>query len=197
MLNISILFKEYVEGKIKVEEFEQTIYKNVVQIENELTVANEFKLYQSLIETDYSNYGEQLNICGYLQEFLSKNGIAFAATNKYNENFDLILDAFPKWIDSCCESEKYIREQLLSQIDPNLSKQKMKSWLKEKIKKWYPHMKIPKWIQSPNWPFSNGKPMMFMGQVNLDNSTCFHDTTSLYVFFCIDTGEYKVIKQSY
>ena len=40
-------------------------------------------------------------------------------------------------------------------------------------------------------------PMSLMGQINLKSCGYYHDVTSLYVFFDLSTGEYKVVKQSY
>lgn len=46
----------------------------------------------------------------------------------------------------------------------------------------------PKWIQGPEWPFANGVPMLFAGQIDVQKqqgeltSGLFHDDTSLYVF---------------
>jgi uncharacterized protein YwqG len=44
----------------------------------------------------------------------------------------------------------------------------LQSWLKEKIKTDFRYLKKqPKWLQSPEWPIGNGKPMVFLGQIDI------------------------------
>jgi hypothetical protein len=64
----------------------------------------------------------------------------------------------------------------------------LKSWLVEEITPYFIALtKRPNWIQSPEWPFENGKPMIFAGQLDLPVrdgiiSQFYHDDASLYIF---------------
>lgn len=77
----------------------------------------------------------------------------------------------------------------------------LKSWLTEEITPYFIALtKRPIWIQSPDWPFENGKPMIFAGQLDLSAqdgiiSQFFHDDASLYIF--IGELEPIVITQIY
>jgi hypothetical protein len=101
------------------------------------------------------------------------------------------------------ESRQLFRE-LLSQYDGPTDRASVTAWLKEQIPRHFVSLRRrPKWIQSPEWPFANGKPMIFAGQIDLNREerekvtpTLYHDDTSLYVF--IGRGEYpEVIIQQY
>lgn len=56
----------------------------------------------------------------------------------------------------------------------------------------------PRWIQSPDWQFAHGKPMIFAGQIDISKeaSPSYHDDTSLYVFIA-SKEEPRVVIQQY
>lgn len=56
----------------------------------------------------------------------------------------------------------------------------------------------PDWIQSEAWPISDGKPMVFVGQIDVPynkGASFFHDEASFYVFWSPETGKTEVIIQ--
>jgi len=54
----------------------------------------------------------------------------------------------------------------------------------------------PLWIQNPDWQFANGRPMVFVGQINVPaQASQFHDDAHFYVFWDPDTGETKTLVQ--
>ncbi len=63
------------------------------------------------------------------------------------------------------------------------------SWLEERLSEHFVAVGArPSWLQGPEWPFANGRPMIFVGQIDLTiqnggiASELYHDDTSLYVF---------------
>jgi hypothetical protein len=57
--------------------------------------------------------------------------------------------------------------------------------------------KPPKWIQSPDWPTRNGKPLVFVGQLSVDAPELFHDKGAAYVFYNPDTGGFETVAEFY
>ena len=56
--------------------------------------------------------------------------------------------------------------------------------------------KRPEWIQDPEWQFNNGKPMTFVGQLELEQDKIkLHDDALFYVFWDRETGTTKTIIQ--
>jgi hypothetical protein len=73
------------------------------------------------------------------------------------------------------------------------------AWLESSIPQHFLALrKRPEWLQNPEWPFADGKPMIFVGQIDLpkaDAPNVFHDDTSLYVFVGAKTRPEVVIQQ--
>jgi len=54
----------------------------------------------------------------------------------------------------------------------------------------------PDWIQGPEWQFSGGNPMRFVGQLNRNpRDTGLHDEAAFYVFWSPITGETRTVVQ--
>lgn len=97
---------------------------------------------------------------------------------------------------SSIECEQYFIN-LLKQCE-NISKNKKEDFLRETIAtNFISNTSIPNWIQSAEWQFDQGKPMVFVGQiefeVNRDGRT---STSSFYVFWNMDNGKIKTIMQT-
>ena len=86
------------------------------------------------------------------------------------------------------EAEAYFRELLMgyagSNPDPTFE-----SWLKQELAgRFLTLAGTPNWLQGDEWPFVNGEPLIFAGQIDYyldDNPVAaqlFHDDTSIYVF---------------
>jgi hypothetical protein len=88
---------------------------------------------------------------------------------------------------SSLESENFFRH-LLTQYAEEADPANISQWLQEQITKYFIAVgERPKWIQNPEWPFADGKPMIFVGQIDLSVqnevvSKIYHDDTSLYLF---------------
>ncbi len=68
-------------------------------------------------------------------------------------------------------------------------------WYRGRMQIEYKFLSIkPVWIQNPEWPFLNGHPMVFVGQIDVDPGL-FHDSASFYIFYSPINGEKNVIIQ--
>ena len=54
----------------------------------------------------------------------------------------------------------------------------------------------PVWVQEAEWPFSNGRPMVFVGQIDVPaGKGLFHDDAAFYVFWDPETGDTREVIQ--
>ena len=97
---------------------------------------------------------------------------------------------------SSIESEKYFLK-LLSKYQNN-NDDDLVSLLREEIKKEFKVLdKKPEWIQDPEWQFNNGRPMEFVGQLEIkQDKISLHNDAMFYVFWDRETGITKTIIQT-
>jgi hypothetical protein len=96
----------------------------------------------------------------------------------------------------------YIVDNVISKYKGEPREREFKKWLKENWNELNPYPRIgykkPRWIQDPEWPFNeNGKPMMYVGQIDVKKSKYLDEETSYYLFTDIKSGEFKVVMQMY
>ena len=77
------------------------------------------------------------------------------------------------------------------------SKEECLAYIRSNLQQWFRCIgSLPEWIQDADWPFSEGKPMIFVGQTEVPPGTIwFHDTAFFYHFWNADTGETRSIIQ--
>ena len=70
-------------------------------------------------------------------------------------------------------------------------------YVKDNLSEWFKCVgSPPEWIQAPEWQFSQGKPMVFVGQVSVSAGTgYFHDEARFYLFWNPENGETKSVIQ--
>lgn len=76
-------------------------------------------------------------------------------------------------------------EEFLVNLVDDFSRQNsdtdLEKWLREQIPTHFIALnKRPKWLQEPEWPMSNGRPMIFVGQIDIEDES--GSATSYYVF---------------
>ena len=101
------------------------------------------------------------------------------------------------------ESEKYFRD-LIAQYDGEKDDDLFKNWLSEKIEQQFLCFDTrPEWIQHPEWPFYEGKPMIFVNHVDVLVESCEKigltriNDRRLYIFMARDKDVSEVIWQCY
>ena len=103
------------------------------------------------------------------------------------DDFDLMISACPSCVGGD-EADVYI-ENVLKEIPRDLSKKQRTQIFRDKIKKdFHLDTKRPSWLQEPEWPLYNGKPMKFISQSKKGEF-------KFYKFQDIETGEECVVKQ--
>jgi hypothetical protein len=101
---------------------------------------------------------------------------------------------------SSMATEEFFRE-LLTQYSGAKNTSSVAEWLRVQTLTHFAALgERPRWLQGPDWPVVDGKPMIFVGQLDVsapsreDAGSLFHDDTSLYVFVA-NTGPPVVVVQ--
>lgn len=195
---------DYVEGGLSSSEFKKLLStdKSLIKILKQKMsheygfLANyDFSLYNYL-KTAYDftmRDWSGLTICNMLQEvlcaFLDDKGILYNVYKGYGEKYGYLLDIQPTWLDI---SDDGIFQQILDEIPQELSKTQRIKLGKERVKELFKYDKTyPRWIQSPEWPIVNGKPLVFSHQEKVKDD----DFHTYYYFYNEDTKEQTVIEQ--
>ena len=108
-------------------------------------------------------------------------------TEEVNEMHGLSLDACPSYIGGVEVTETI--ENIIRELPENLSKSKRIALARSRIKDAF-HIegrKWPYWIQEPDWPANNGKPMKYVSTVRLNADQREHH------FVDVDTGEERIV----
>lgn len=111
-------------------------------------------------------------------------------SNKFRQRFHFLLDNCPSSVGGK-EADFYV-EKILNEIPEDLPKRIRAQLFRERIKKAF-HIegkRHPRWLQPPEWPFNNGKPMRFASQASKGEMR-------FYLFEDVETGEERVVIQSY
>lgn len=190
------IVKQFVEASISPKEFEEKIHSNssieeLLKSEKNLpTYVAEPDLYTYAISQNYENLESIYNTQILLADFLNKKNIPHKIEKKYEELFNLTLKVQPKWLSLPSD---YLSS--LIKDKKSLSTKELQLWLKEQIKSDFRSLKTPpKWLQNPEWPIQDGKPMIFLGQ--LDISDLSHDNSQAYLFFDEIKRTFHTITQS-
>lgn len=193
------VLKSFVEGILTSKEFEQQLYKSneLAELLSTETIHYnwaDIDVFLYVTEQNYNNAGGRLNALEVIKLFLEKKGIQINASQKYSEEYDLLLSTSPEYIDVDPDFfEKYILPN-----DPWLSKSEKKEFIKNKYAELFKyHSKPPKWIQNPHWLINNNKPLFFLGQLDIKNCKLFHDDGSIYIFLDAETGNIETVRQFY
>lgn len=95
---------------------------------------------------------------------------------------------------SSIDSEEFFNENI-SNISG--SKEEAIKYIEEHMSEWFKHLSYsPRWLQNSDWQYIDGKPMVFVGQLDISASAgVFHDDSSFYIFWDSKTGITKTIIQ--
>ena len=139
-----------------------------------------------------ASLGGLVNSEGIIEDFLKKAGVEFQSARRFGKIYTLILKTLPKYLDPPLE---YITEKVLPS-DSALSDAQKQKLMKERFKEYFRFLsKPPNWIQNPDWPIHEGKPLTFIGQIEIESSELFHDDGAAYVFCDPSTGSFETIAQ--
>lgn len=141
---------------------------------------------------DRTTLGGLVNSEGIIEDFLRQAEIAFHPARRFGSIHMLILKALPDYLDPPLE---FLIEKIVP-AENELSDAQKKKLIKERLKEYFKYVdKPPKWIQSPDWPIRDGKPLIFVGQLPIDASELFHDQGAVYLFFDPAQGDFETVSQ--
>ncbi|MFV0624681.1 hypothetical protein ACBY01_11835 [Sphingomonas sp. ac-8] len=147
-------------------------------------------LFLYIADQDSSNAASDLNVKDALSQFLTAKGVEHSVDKTASRNYGLVLDASPSWVSL---SDEYI-SSLIESLPNNISRTAQVKMVNEKILSDYRYLKkAPKWLQSPEWPLSHGKPLLFIGQMDLGN--IMHDDAQVYLFFDENENSFETLTQ--
>ena len=196
---------DYVEGKLNICDFREEFLNNhkLKQLLAQKVVIARYKSYNYNVydylcrqlnpQTNhwnniYSRYVVWVN----LKTFLSYNNIPFKDYTKYDEDYDFLLEIQPSWLD--ISDDQGIFDKIIAEMPKDLSKTKRIQWGKNKLKELFKYDKTyPRWIQDPEWPIVDGKPLVFARQERAGKD----DERTYYYFYDPETGNQTIITQIY
>lgn len=194
---------DYVEGKTHVCEFQklfnsdsslQRLLKQRMNTKYGYLKQYDYTLFNALTQNPtYANRNwnsihlrSKLQLC--LMSFLDNFGVKYTPYAKYGEEVDFLLDIQPSWLfvlDDTLDSIVY-------EIPADLPKTKRIAMGKAKIKEMFHYDKTyPRWVQEPEWPIVNGKPLVFSHQQKAKGD----DFHFCYYFYNPDTKEETIVEQ--
>lgn len=196
------ILKDFVEGIVSEQEFQQQLYGNP-DLEKVLsdpsinwqgTYLKDTTVFLFLAEQDYKNAEGRLNAQGTVKLFLNKMGINATVSTRIADEYDLLLDTRPKYTDA---DTGFIEKYILPK-DKTLSKSDQKKYIKQRYSQLFKYQtKPPVWIQNPVWPIKKGQPLYFLGQIEIKKGDLFHDGGWVYLFIDHETGTLETVKQFY
>lgn len=139
------------------------------------------------------SYRDSSGLYTMAKKYLLRNKIEFKPNAFYNNRYDFLLKMQPDWLDLDYNNEKFLID-LANSAPKGLSEEQKIKWCREKLKEYFKYDNSPpRWIQSPEWPIINGKPLVFKGQSGDRKES------ELVKFFFYDpkTGEETVVEQYY
>ncbi|MCL2474558.1 MAG: hypothetical protein FWF37_00245 [Chloroflexi bacterium] len=192
-------FVEFVEGRMSFDEFRHNYETNQdYQKLLDDKKPNEKDIYrrndtinQSLYYYKWSTTLGRLGFQHYIIKYLQYYNVLVRPTMIYQDEHNLRVSIQPSYVN--IDDEAFLKA-IITSAPEELTKSEQKKWLKEKIKSLFVYdVKPPRWIQDPEWPIVNGKPLVFKSQTREHKD----DERVWYTFYDPTTGEETTISQFY
>ena len=192
----------FVEGRVSAAELQDALYQTTSDLGRELEAlltedlrippyTNSGTLYLRLISGDLRKVGAQVNARAMLGRFLDLKGVKHASDDRSDQLHSTLLSAQPRWVDVTADLDFNAR---LQAVAGELAGPALRTWIKQEIQARYRCLgKPPRWLQSPKWLHDKGRPLVFVGQ--LDVGGLHHDDAQLYVFHDAQDGSYRTVVQ--
>ena len=191
------VMKDFVEGKMSIQEFKHQFDHNPLIKKTFSKYPNRPRKvecgydYLSCISgLDINRRGDALCFYGFMEEFLRLNKYDCVTTEYYHQRYVFLIKIQPDWLD--ITDENFLDEQVLSKVPEGLTEPQKIAWCKARIKGLFRYDKSwPRWIQGPEWPIANGKPLVFRERTKAKNG----DIRVYYIFYDPDTGDEIKVEQ--
>lgn len=196
---------DYVEGKLDISDFREEFLNNrklKQLLSDRVEIAcykhYNYNIYDYLCRqvdprvNSWNNIYARYIVWFNLRTFLSYNKIPFQDFSKYDEDYSFLLEIQPSWLD--LTDDRGIFDRIIAEAPKDLSKAKRIQWCKNQLKELFRYDKTyPRWIQDPEWPIVDGKPLVFARQERAGKD----DERTFYYFYDPETGEQTIVTQSY
>lgn len=188
---------DYVEGRLNPLEFEHRLADAEIATyirSNDPEHEYAPDPYRYLLTCRYRTFGGRLAAQGLLEAVLAVGGIECRPTPEFSRMYGIVLDCQPSWLDM---DERFLLDHVFPPDYEALSKTALVRHARERIKELFRHQgKPPRWIQNPDWPIVDGRPLYFVGQLGLNHERL-HDMGAVFVFFDSDDGSFRHVLQLY
>lgn len=197
------IIKSFVEGNIDVETFRKEFDNNPIikkSLAYDPLIHNHPTKYMNGNDDNLLNLFEKINwndICiwslihEWLVMFLDRYNYPNKPTKIYQDAVNTRIALVPDWVDL---SDDFLEKEILSKLPENISKKQKIKLCREKIKDIFRYdTSPPRWIQDPEWPIKNDKPLVFKKQSKEKKE----DERVYYYFYDPETGETETVIQSY
>lgn len=198
---------DYVEGKLNINELKslfqmddnlKKILKKPFDFSRKAYEQYNYNVYDYLVAEhpfieNWDTVGTRVDFYLELIRFLNWFRIPYDRNfSKYREDYSFTLKIQPSWLD--CVDDQGIFDKILEEMPKDVSKTKQIAWGKARVKELFRYDKTyPRWIQSPEWPIVNGKPLIFSHQKRAGKD----DERTYYYFYDPETKEETVVTQMY
>lgn len=219
-MNYKQMVLDYLEGRMEYHDFQNEIDNNADFIQWFQYVVPS-TCFSSTIPTPENNFkGEQIPFdlkadLKLLEHFNPKGSLAFQLNFQslmsrlikeafpdihfkvdptIDNMYTLILEAVPSYIGGAELSRSGFIERMIQELPDDWSKTKKIKELRERIKAAF-HIEgrnYPHWVQSPEWPLSNGKPMKYV-----KTTVKYKGEWYQHHFVDVDTGEETIVDDAY
>jgi len=200
--------KAFVSGQMSAEDFwkefkaSETIRNILINDEEKWEKEKATESGSAWFSTTQSVYENVKNIKSYkdserlhwiVRKYILRNQIPVNIDNFYSDRFDFLINIQPDWLD--VENEEFLINEIINKIPGDIKTKSQKiRWCKDKIKEYFKYDKTPpRWIQNPEWPIVDGRPLVFKSQSREredDEQVCFY-------FYDPDTKQETVVTQFY
>lgn len=139
--------------------------------------------------TNWNNVATKYYLFWWLVKLLQDNKVDFTPIVRYEQDYNFLLSIQPSWLDI---NNDDVFQKVIEEIPNNLSKTQQIKLGKEKVKTLFKYDKTyPRWVQSPEWPIVNGKPLVFSHQKKVKGDDCH----TYYYFYDEKTKEQTIVEQ--
>lgn len=140
-----------------------------------------------------NSYRDSSGLYTMAKKYLLRNKIEFASNTFYNDRYTFLIKIQPDWLDLDFNNEEFLIN-LVNNAPKELSESQKIKWCQDKLKDLFKYdSRPPRWIQSPEWPIINGKPLVFKGQSKERKES----ELVKFFFYNPETGEETVVEQYY
>jgi hypothetical protein len=148
-------------------------------------------VFQHVLNLDLTSAWERNELQDALTEWLARRGVEHTPADSFGVMVSLVLETQPKWADGSMDRE------LLAALQRDAGDRTggaLQTWVRGRLKELFRYAsQPPEWIQSPEWPIRDGRPLVFLEQLAVEGY--FHDEAAAYVFHDPETGECETLLQ--